>query len=740
MLAEEIPTLPAALADLAPLRRWVAWRWETRNGKTTKVPKTRGNRGASTRLESDWLTYEQAALIGGSGVGFVLSGVNSRDLVAIDLDKVRTKETGELLPWAAELVETCASYTEVTPSESGLRIIGTGLEVPDGIERRVQHPQGGSFELYACPTARYVTVTGWQLRGTADHRADISKPFLELLSLAPNVQSVPTYIAPVFSRGEDIDPDTVSYAVMEHVTHVHEGADRSGNFYAVVCELKDAGHPPQAITRFLERYPNGCAAKYRGRLEQEVRRAWMKAPDPTPIQVVFAPSTAVPAHDPETGEVLDETPAPTAAAESVIPVSDELPDELTRVPGLLGEVVDWIEASARRPNRTLALGAAITTVGTLMGRRTAGPTLSGTHLYIVALAPSGAGKDHPLRMVMELIKAANAGHLLGPDEFISMPAVIQFLKRSPLSVCPMDEIGAFLKRLSHHRASPYEKSVTKMLRTAWGASFKTITTPEWGSKQMEEIWFPALSIFGVSTPAEFFEALEGGDVVNGFLNRFLLLTSSKRTRDVTPKADPLNVPPALAKALTDLFITTNRITASDLKKPIGTHADPRSVTWSRDGKAEPLFELLKADVERICADDEIEPFFARTVEMALRLATIRAVGRNLSKRAVDQGDMEWGRDLALWSARRMAKAARGYIAENQTQSFSNRVLRAVERKGGRISHRDLQRSLKGAIKPRELADILKNLLEAEMLREERTVPAGGGTPSRWYVAAAMETH
>jgi hypothetical protein len=66
-------------------------------------------------------------------------------------------------------------------------------------------------------------------------------------------------------------------------------------------------------------------------------------------------------------------------------------DELaryTRVPGVVGKLVDWIAATSRRPNRVLALGAAVSVVGTLIGRRVAGPTRSATHLYGVGVARS----------------------------------------------------------------------------------------------------------------------------------------------------------------------------------------------------------------------------------------------------------------------------------------------------------------------------------------------------------------
>src|SRR5262249_37293006 len=119
----------------------------------------------------------------------------------------------------------------------------------------------------------------------------------------------------------------------------------------------------------------------------------------------FAPKPAI--------EELPKEPAPSSIIEARAeepteepPIAAEAPasaDELdpyTRnVPGVVGEVIEWILATARRPNRVLALTAAIPLVGTLIGRRVAGPTRAATHLYAVAVSPTGAGKQHRINCI-----------------------------------------------------------------------------------------------------------------------------------------------------------------------------------------------------------------------------------------------------------------------------------------------------------------------------------------------------
>jgi hypothetical protein len=62
-------------------------------------------------------------------------------------------------------------------------------------------------------------------------------------------------------------------------------------------------------------------------------------------------------------------------------------NELTSPRGLVGDIMDWMEASSDRPNRSLLLGAALTLVGTLAGRNYASDTNLRTNNYIVTLAP-----------------------------------------------------------------------------------------------------------------------------------------------------------------------------------------------------------------------------------------------------------------------------------------------------------------------------------------------------------------
>ncbi len=150
-------------AELMELEQWVAWRAEPgdeEGDKPRKIPinPRTGNRAASTkggtwgRIDS---ALQRAAADGLAGIGFVFTVDDP--YVGIDLDKCREPKTGEIAPWAQAIVEQLDSYTEVSPSGTGIHVIVRGT-LPAGRRRK------GHVEMY--DRGRYFTVTGDRMPGT----------------------------------------------------------------------------------------------------------------------------------------------------------------------------------------------------------------------------------------------------------------------------------------------------------------------------------------------------------------------------------------------------------------------------------------------------------------------------------------------------------------------------------------------------------------------------------------------
>lgn len=147
----QVGNLPQELRDL---NQWVGWRYEERDGKSTKVPI---NPATGHRAKSDspatWGSIQRALIAtetyGLDGIGFVFSETD--EYTGIDLDKCLDPTTGKLEPWARRWVAVFNSYTEISPSGTGLHIFIKGKMSGKGRKK-------GHFEAYS--KGRFFTVTG----------------------------------------------------------------------------------------------------------------------------------------------------------------------------------------------------------------------------------------------------------------------------------------------------------------------------------------------------------------------------------------------------------------------------------------------------------------------------------------------------------------------------------------------------------------------------------------------------
>lgn len=150
------PDLNKIPLELKAFSQWVCYR----PNKIPVNPKTGDNAKADD--PDTWGEFDKAVRHwevhkdnGIAGIGFEFSPGDP--YTGVDLDKCRDPETGEIEAWAQEIIRRLSSYTEASPSGTGLHVI-VKASVPPGGNRK------GRVELY--DSARYFTVTGAHVEGT----------------------------------------------------------------------------------------------------------------------------------------------------------------------------------------------------------------------------------------------------------------------------------------------------------------------------------------------------------------------------------------------------------------------------------------------------------------------------------------------------------------------------------------------------------------------------------------------
>ena len=233
--------------ELKAMRRWAVWKaiWNDSRQKYDKIPYDARHYGLSTKKVSDWGDYESAAATLAlnptryAGLGFVLTGV--KDVVGIDLDNCR-QDNGQIAPWAREIIESMGSYTEISPSGNGLRILAHGNFETDWNNHEV------GIEVYSGHSPRFLTITGDTKRVRPMVQAQPA--VLQALFTSLRKSSIPAANVIALEMPElipevllpDIEALDISPMAREFLLHGPEAAsDRSGTLHMCGVQLYSAG-------------------------------------------------------------------------------------------------------------------------------------------------------------------------------------------------------------------------------------------------------------------------------------------------------------------------------------------------------------------------------------------------------------------------------------------------------------------------------------------------------------------
>lgn len=433
-------------------------------------------------------------------------------------------------------------------------------------------------------------------------------------------------------------------------------------------------------------------------------------------------------HDAATGEIYRESTPP-------------VPEDTAWLEpgGLLGDIADWITDTARSPNRPLSVAAATSLLGLVLSRTLAGPTLASTHLYIACIGKSGCGKDWPQDCIAMILEACQLGSTVSSGKWKSDVAMENSLDDKPAQLAIIDEIGqSFFAPMMGKRAGSHQTGISAVLRKVWSAKFTTFyNSSSSAARRAHSTHWPALSIYGSSTPKEFYGCLSGDAKENGFLNRFLLVNAAPRTRGKRRDASNITVPDHIRNGVNALLKSGGNLESGVVAMTQKRVRDYDIMPWA-DGATCDAYEALVDECDAKSDDGEDEDdVYGRTAEMALRLASIHAASRDGRGASLTMTDWLWGKSLATASANFMAAEVSSRMVENDYHGKHKLVERTIREWCARIKEgirpSELSRKIDGKFTERELDGILNSLAKSEHIAIVESRPTSGGRPSIRYL-------
>lgn len=760
---DALPDIPA-IRLLKSKRQWVAWKYELLpNGRWTKPPLSphTGFKASSTNPQT-WGTYQQAAdrarRSNLAGIGFAL--LANGGFVGGDLDHCRNSETGEIEAWAAAIVAIAETYTEISPSGEGLRLIWEGNLVT-GIKL-----ESAQVEIYG--QGRYLTITGDHLPGTPIEIRSAPKTQEALLARVeafkaektekkeatppPLPKPASTSLLPTsqpsdfFHRVKDAALQNLSawvlyvfpHAKLQSGTRAYRissselGRDLEEDLSISPLGIVDFGIHDMGDARDGKRTAIDIVIDHGGAPDAKAAAFWLcERLGVSPASLGWEDgSEREKIGATRAAEILDAPIDPTHPLDSLTLGRDI---DWTRPQGLLADIAEWILSSSRRPNRPFAVAAALAALSPVCGRHLFAPTGTALNIYLICLAPTGVGKGRPLGAVAELLQAAKLDSLQSTGKMFSVSALEDLIKDQPSCVATVDEIGSgLLARISHPRASSHEMQMRATLLELWSREQGAPPFATHGRAQSKSapVPSPSFSLFGVSTPESFYNAVTTGSVKDGFLNRFLITAAAPRAKANDVSEEARAVPSGLVRGLLDLVPEGE----GDFGRAAGIfspNVNPkgRRLPWD----CHQTKELASLFEEQILAQMDANPEHAglmgRIFEYSVRLGSLHAVSRAGRAAKVTAKDLAWGASLAIQSTRALIDGTSALMAANDYEAKFN-LVRNVIREAKQIGRYELLRRVR-SINAREREEIIRHLKEGRWIVDASIKSDGGRTALGW---------
>lgn len=399
----------------------------------------------------------------------------------------------------------------------------------------------------------------------------------------------------------------------------------------------------------------------------------------------------------------------------LFPNPGPVPDKLLSIPGFIDDVVKLSMQSAPYPNRVLSFTGALALLAFLVGRKVQDKRDNRSNIYLIALADSGTGKDHPRKVNFNIAFRAGVAGAIG-DAFASGEGLEDALFMHPSMLFQADEFDCIFNTLKYSKDNRAE-SINEKLLKFYGASNTIYPLRKKASAKKKDgtvheiahIVNPNLVLLGTAIPQYFYESLSRRVLENGLVARCIIVEAGKRGEAGNPQ--PITPSDSLIRAATYLAnLDVNGNLTNEYPKPLIITETPEATAALREVQQEcdRRYNFYEAQNEGAA-----KALWARAHEKVCKLAMLHGISSNVYNPLITDKSVKWAWKFIDHLTQRMLYMADRYVYENIFDEKCQRAIRKLQEHGGRLSHSKLLRLL------HESADSMKKI--AETLQEKGTV-------------------
>ena len=232
---------------------------------------------------------------------------------------------------------------------------------------------------------------------------------------------------------------------------------------------------------------------------------------------------------------------------------------------------------------------------------------------------------------------------------------------------------------------------------------------------------PHLTFLGTAIPKFFYASLSERVMANGLLARCLVLEAGKRG-EANNNAVAEEFPERVLEDIAELIrIGHENALFTEFPQPRTVPMEARAKLLLKDvrGEADGLYAQYEATaVPNECA----LALWASAAEKVSKFALVRTISQSATAPVIREEDIAWAHKLVFHATRRMLFMAGLYAYDGDFDRQMKRVMQKVSTKGGRLSYRNLLRSI--SMEKDELKRVLETLIARGDLRVEKSSKGG----------------
>lgn len=283
--------------------------------------------------------------------------------------------------------------------------------------------------------------------------------------------------------------------------------------------------------------------------------------------------------------------------------------------GMVGAIAKWINDNAIVQQPVYAFATALTIVSIIKAGRIKTTTNLHPNIYTMCLGPTGSGKENNIECLKLLLKALGMDRNIMGRPASGSAIATGLLKSSGVSALCIDELGRYLGGISGKNSQSYQAEIVDVLIDLYSKSGSIFYGKQYANeKQNPQIIIenPYISCIGFTVKERLLEACTGADVLDGFLNRWLIFQTDEMPDESFPENRGL-IPSRLIELIND-YIDTHQGESHKLViggKPWKLYKDYRKMNGERKKAAgwplDALYQRSQLQVLKLCmifSDDD----------------------------------------------------------------------------------------------------------------------------------------